>query len=36
VVVVRFEARTPERLREIEEMMMAPLRELGVGEAATH
>jgi phosphomannomutase / phosphoglucomutase len=36
VVVVRFEARTPERLREIEEMMMTPLREMGVGEAAAH
>jgi phosphomannomutase/phosphoglucomutase len=36
VVVVRFEARTPERLREIEETMMTPLRELGVGEAAAH
>jgi phosphomannomutase/phosphoglucomutase len=36
VVVVRFEARTPERLREIEETMMAPLRRLGVGEAVAH
>jgi phosphomannomutase/phosphoglucomutase len=36
VVVVRFEARTPERLKEIEEMMMAPLRRLGVGEALAH
>jgi phosphomannomutase/phosphoglucomutase len=36
VVVVRFEARTPERLREIEDLMMTPLREMGVGEAATH
>jgi phosphomannomutase/phosphoglucomutase len=36
VVVVRFEARTPGRLREIEDMMMTPLRELGVGEAAAH
>jgi hypothetical protein len=35
-VVVRFEARTPGRLREIEDMMMTPLRELGVGEAAAH
>ncbi len=36
VVVVRFEARTPERLGEIESMMMTPLRELGVGEATAH
>jgi phosphomannomutase/phosphoglucomutase len=36
VVVVRFEARTPERLREIEDLMMTPLREMGVGEAAAH
>jgi len=36
VVVVRFEARTPERLKEIEEMMMTPLRGLGVGEATAH
>ncbi|MFI5370763.1 MAG: phosphomannomutase/phosphoglucomutase [Candidatus Eisenbacteria bacterium] len=36
VVVVRFEARTPERLSEIEDLMMTPLRELGVGEAAAH
>jgi len=36
VVVVRFEARTPERLKEIEETMMAPLRRLGVGEAVAH
>jgi phosphomannomutase/phosphoglucomutase len=36
VVVVRFEAKTPERLAEIQEMMMAPLRRLGVGEATGH
>jgi phosphomannomutase/phosphoglucomutase len=36
VVVVRFEARTPERLAEIQEMMMAPLRRLGVGGAKGH
>jgi phosphomannomutase/phosphoglucomutase len=36
VVVVRFEARTSERLKEIEETMMAPLRRLGVGEAVAH
>ena len=34
VVVVRFEARSPERLEEIRTMMMEPLRKLGVGEAA--
>ena len=34
VVVVRFEARSPERLEEIRRMMMEPLRRLGVGEAA--
>ena len=33
-VVVRFEARTPERLEEIRTLMMEPLRRLGVGEAA--
>jgi phosphomannomutase/phosphoglucomutase len=33
-VVVRFEARTPERLEEIRRMMMEPLRRLGVGEVA--
>jgi phosphomannomutase/phosphoglucomutase len=33
-VVVRFEARTPERLEEIRALMMEPLRRLGVGEAA--
>ena len=36
VVVVRFEARTPERLEEIKSMMMAPLRALGVGEEKGH
>ena len=36
VVVVRFEAKTPERLAEIQAMMMAPLRRLGVGEAKGH
>ena len=36
VVVVRFEARTPERLAEIREMMMEPLARLGVGEPAAH
>ena len=36
VVVVRFEARSAERLAEIEALMMAPLRELGVGEAIAH
>jgi phosphomannomutase/phosphoglucomutase len=35
-VVVRFEARTPERLEEIRAMMMEPLRRLGVGEAVAH
>ena len=33
VLVVRFEARTPERLREIETLMMESLKRLGVGEA---
>ncbi len=32
VVVVRFEARTPERLEEIRAEMMEPLRRMGVGE----
>jgi phosphomannomutase/phosphoglucomutase len=32
VVVVRFEARTAERLEEIKALMMEPLRRLGVGE----
>lgn len=35
-VVVRFEARSPERLAEIRESMMEPLRRLGVGEVAAH
>ena len=34
VVVVRFEARSAERLEEIRAMMMEPLRRLGVGEAS--
>jgi phosphomannomutase/phosphoglucomutase len=33
-IVVRFEARTPERLEEIRGLMMEPLRQLGVGAAA--
>uniref|UniRef100_A0A832I1M9 Phosphomannomutase/phosphoglucomutase n=1 Tax=Eiseniibacteriota bacterium TaxID=2212470 RepID=A0A832I1M9_UNCEI len=33
-IVVRFEARTPERLEEIRRAMMEPLRRLGVGEVA--
>ncbi|MEO5617177.1 MAG: phosphomannomutase/phosphoglucomutase [Candidatus Eisenbacteria bacterium] len=33
-VVVRFEARSPERLEEIRTLMMEPLRRLGVGESA--
>jgi phosphomannomutase / phosphoglucomutase len=33
-LVVRFEARTPERLEEIREIFLEPLRRLGVGEAA--
>ncbi len=33
VLVVRFEARTPERLEEIRAKFMEPLRRLGVGEA---
>ncbi len=36
VVVVRFEARSPERLAEIQATMMEPLRRLGVGEATGH
>jgi phosphomannomutase/phosphoglucomutase len=32
-LVVRFEARTPERLAEIRALFMAPLARLGVGEA---
>lgn len=36
-LVVRFEARTPERLEEIRKRFMEPLRKLGVGEpAAAH
>jgi phosphomannomutase/phosphoglucomutase len=33
VLVVRFEARTPERLEEIRAMFLGKLRQLGVGEA---
>jgi len=33
-LVVRFEARTPERLEAIRQLFMEPLRRLGVGEAA--
>ncbi len=33
VLVVRFEARSPERLEEIRALFMEPLRRLGVGEA---
>ncbi len=36
VVVVRFEARTPERLAEIQASMMEPLRRLGVGAEKAH
>ena len=36
VLVVRFEARTPERLEEIRALFMEPLRRLGVGEAVAH
>jgi phosphomannomutase/phosphoglucomutase len=32
-LVVRFEAKTPERLEEVRAMFMGPLRKLGVGEA---
>jgi phosphomannomutase/phosphoglucomutase len=35
-VVVRFEARTPERLAEIQALMMAPLERLGVGAPTAH
>ena len=35
-VVVRFEARTKERLAEIQSMMMEPLARLGVGAPAAH
>jgi phosphomannomutase/phosphoglucomutase len=34
VLVVRFEARTPERLAEIRSLFREPLKRLGVGEAA--
>jgi len=33
-LVVRFEARSPERLEEIRRMFLEPLKRLGVGEAA--
>ena len=33
VLVVRFEARSPERLEQIRAMFMEPLKQLGVGEA---
>ena len=33
-IVVRFEAKTPERLEQIRAMFLEPLRKLGVGEAA--
>ena len=36
VLVVRFEARTPERLARSRTSMMTPLRALGVGEAVAH
>jgi phosphomannomutase/phosphoglucomutase len=36
VVVVRFEAKSAERLEQIRAMMMAPLERLGVGEAVGH
>ncbi len=36
VVVVRFEAKSAERLAEIQSMMMTPLKRLGVGEARGH
>jgi phosphomannomutase/phosphoglucomutase len=36
VVVVRFEAKTAERLEQIQSMMMAPLERLGVGMAVGH
>jgi phosphomannomutase/phosphoglucomutase len=35
-IVVRFEARTPERLEQIQAMFMEPLKRLGVGAAAAH
>ncbi len=33
-LVVRFEARTPERLEQIKSIVMEPLRRLGIGEVA--
>jgi phosphomannomutase / phosphoglucomutase len=36
VLVVRFEARTPERLAEIQALFMEPLRRLGVREPVAH
>jgi len=36
VIVVRFEARTGERLEEIRAMFLEPLRRLGVGEPVHH
>ena len=36
VVVVRFEARTPERLAQIQASFLEPLRRLGVGAAVAH
>jgi phosphomannomutase/phosphoglucomutase len=36
VLVVRFEARTPERLEEIRRIFMEPLKRLGVGEPVAH
>ena len=36
VVVVRFEAKTPERLAEIQALFLEPLKRLGVGEAVAH
>jgi hypothetical protein len=35
-VVVRFEARTAERLEQIQAEFLEPLRRLGVGEAVAH
>ncbi len=36
VIVVRFEARSPERLEQIQAMFLEPLRRLGVGAAVAH
>jgi len=36
VIVVRFEARSPERLEQIQAMFLEPLRRLGVGDAVAH